>query len=311
MIGREDDAMTNLIDETLRERITPTEDAMALLPVRGGKLKPVTMIGTEAIRATFDDLCLQQAVNSAAAPGVSKLVLNPDAHCGYGAPVGSVLASPTHIYPGPVGVDIKCSMSLMQFDLPAEAIEPKETRRALINAICERIPTGPGKGQRSVRKGRYVHPELAKIACIKGAARDVLKMLELPPKWRHRCEDAAHFGHDGTVEALEARMEMHLAQISAGRFADKMSQLGSYGGGNHFGECEIVQVGEDDRAKAVAESFGLKDGCVAFLSHCGSRGFGHDLAMGQFRALQARFETWGIPLPGGDEGAGVRAARYA
>ena len=56
-------------------------------------------------------VCLQQAINSRTAPGVTDLVLNPDAHLGYGAPVGCVMASPTHIYPGPVGVDIKCSTS--------------------------------------------------------------------------------------------------------------------------------------------------------------------------------------------------------
>jgi tRNA-splicing ligase RtcB len=47
-------------------------------------------------------------------------------------------------------------------------------------------------------------------------------------------------------------------------------------------------------------AFGLRDGCVAFLSHCGSRGFGHNLAMGQFKSLQERFSTWSIPLPGND-----------
>src|SRR5688572_14562892 len=97
--------------------IVATGEATGFLPVNGGKCKPITVIGTDAIRATFDDLCIRQAINSRMAPGVSELVLNPDAHCGYGAPVGCVLASPTHIYPGPVGVDIKCSMSLLQMDL--------------------------------------------------------------------------------------------------------------------------------------------------------------------------------------------------
>ena len=47
-------------------------------------------------------------------------------------------------------------------------------------------------------------------------------------------------------------------------------------------------------------AFGLRDGCVAFLSHCGSRGLGHNLAAGQFRALQEHFSNWSIPLPGND-----------
>src|SRR5215471_18431398 len=116
--------------------LIPTGEATAILPT-GGSTKPVTVIGTEAIRNSFDETCLQQAINSRLAPGVSELVLNPDGHCGYGAPIGCVMVSPTHIYPGPVGVDIKCSMSLLQLSLPANQIEDRKTRRALIDAIGE------------------------------------------------------------------------------------------------------------------------------------------------------------------------------
>ena len=116
--------------------LIPTGEATAILPT--GTTSPVTVIGTEAIRATFDETCLRQAVNSRLAPGVTDLVLNPDGHCGYGAPVGCVLVSPTHIYPGPVGVDIKCSMSLLQLDLPQGAIAEKPLRRRLIEAVCAR-----------------------------------------------------------------------------------------------------------------------------------------------------------------------------
>jgi len=83
-------------------------------------------------------------------------------------------------------------------------------------------------------------------------------------------------------------------------FDEKMRQLGSYGGGNHFGECEVVGIEDNDQARATADTFGLRDGHVAFLSHCGSRGFGHNLAVGQFRALQNHFRDWSIPLPGND-----------
>ena len=78
--------------------MVPTGEATALLPVNthGRSVPPITVIGTDAIRKTFDQLCLTQAINARTAPGVTDLVLNPDAHCGYGAPVGSVLVSPTH-----------------------------------------------------------------------------------------------------------------------------------------------------------------------------------------------------------------------
>ena len=134
--------------------IIPTGEATGILPVQDGAIKPITVIGTAAIRDTFDESCLRQAINSRTAPGVTQLVLNPDAHCGYGAPVGCVLVSPTHVYPGPVGVDIKCSMSLLQLDVPAAAIQDRKVRRALIQAICERTPTGAGRGQQCAPKSQ-------------------------------------------------------------------------------------------------------------------------------------------------------------
>ncbi|MGN6544745.1 MAG: RtcB family protein [Aureliella sp.] len=279
--------------------IIPTGEATAVLPT-GTDAKPITVIGTEPIRTTFDELCLQQAINSRLAPGVSDLVLNPDGHCGYGAPVGSVLVSPTHIYPGPVGVDIKCSMSLLQFDLPAEQIEERPIRRQLIQAVCRRIPTGPGRGQRHVKGARHVSPGLGKRLLVEGASPAVCEALGIPPDWAQRCEDAFHRGHDDTPGALGERLERLLAAGAIRNFDEKVAQLGSYGGGNHFGECEVVDVVDHPRAERAAEVFGLRDGRVAFLSHCGSRGLGHSLASGQFRSMQSEFARLGIPLPGND-----------
>ena len=282
-------------------KMIETGEATAILPT-GERTPPITVIGTESIRKNFDETCLKQAVNSRLAPGVTDLVLNPDAHRGYGAPVGCVMVSPTHIYPGPVGVDIKCSMSLLQLDLPEEAINERPVRRALIEAICERTPTGAGKGQRSARKSRRVDVDLGEKVVTQGASSEVLSALGIPVDWAQRCEDAFHTGHDGTAESLKARLDWIRIQgrLKKDTFSDKMTQLGSYGGGNHFGECEVVEIGQEEDAKSVAQAFGLKDGNVAFLSHCGSRGFGHLLASGQFRELQQLFTQWGIPLPGND-----------
>ena len=84
------------------------------------------------------------------------------------------------------------------------------------------------------------------------------------------------------------------------RIESKYRQLGSYGGGNHFGEAEIVRVVDSPREREIAEAFGLKDGCVAFLSHCGSRGFGHDLAVAQFRTMKTAMQKQGLEFPAGD-----------
>lgn len=284
--------------ERIRPQMISTGEATAILPTE--HTKPITVIGTEVIREGFDDICLRQAVNSRLAPGVSDLVLNPDAHAGYGAPVGCVMVSPTHIYPGPIGVDIKCSMSLLQLDLPAEAIDDRRVRRALIDAICDRTPTGPGRGQRCVPKSRRVDKQLGCQVVTEGASESVCEQLGIPFEWAKRCEDSFHVGHDGRRESLEARLDWLLQQRAMKNFAVKMGQLGSYGGGNHFGECEVTEVIDDKRMRATADVFGLRDGCVSFLSHCGSRGFGNILATSQFKALQQKFELWGTPFPSGD-----------
>jgi tRNA-splicing ligase RtcB len=328
------------MSDTNPTQIHPTGEATGFIPAPGAKGKPITVIGTNSIRAGFDVTCLQQALNARSAPGVTDLVLNPDAHAGYGAPVGCVLTSPTHVYPGPVGVDIKCSMSFLQLDIPEDQLKDKTVRRALIDAIVERTPTGAGRGQRSARKARKVGEELGFLAATEGASPTVCRALGIPPEWAERCEDASHYGHSagnekvgqasrlpderasasadyhspasptgaGETPALRlgrADLQERLDQLIKARrfqnFAEKISQLGSYGGGNHFGECEIVRLADNDRAKRAGEVFGLRDTCAGFLSHCGSRGFGHLLASGQFRALQQKFAAWDIPLPGEDK----------
>ncbi|QDV46006.1 RNA-splicing ligase RtcB [Stieleria neptunia] len=278
--------------------MTVTGDALATLPV-GDDLSPITVIGTEPIRQSFGGETLAQAINSRRAPGVSRVVLNPDAHVGYGAPVGCVMVSPTHVYPGPVGVDIKCSMSLLQMDLPAEAIESLPVRKKLIRAICKRVPTGAGRGQRHAPKSRRVDGKLGFQIATEGASKQVLKKLGIPKSWADACEDAFHTAPDGSSDTLAARLEwMGRSCDKLDRIESKYRQLGSYGGGNHFGEAEVVRVVDSQRA--IAEAFGLKDGCVAFLSHCGSRGFGHDLAVAQFRALKTVFQKQGLAFPAGD-----------
>lgn len=286
-------------------QIVETGEATGIVPCEGRS--PITVIGTKAIRDGFDATAIQQAVNSRMAPGVTELVLNPDAHAGYGAPVGCVLVSPTHVYPGPVGPDIKCSMSLLQMDLGEDAVKDKGVRRAVINAILERIPTGAGKGSRSVKKGRRIDPKLSWTIATHGASKDILDAFGIPNEWSAKCEDASH----GSPDALAERAAHHMAGLAAKRgnvafrsreqFDDKISQIGSYGGGNHFGECNIVRIAEGERAKHVAEVFGLKDNCVSFLSHCGSRGFGFALAANQFSSLQAHFDRWATPFPGQDK----------
>ncbi|QDT06806.1 RNA-splicing ligase RtcB [Rubripirellula lacrimiformis] len=286
--------------DTINPNLRISGPATATIDV-GDAHSPITVIGNDAIRQTFDDQTIQQAINSRLAPGVTDVVLNPDAHVGYGAPVGCVMLSPTHVYPGPVGVDIKCSMSLLQTDIPADEIVSQTVRRKLIQAIGKRVPSGAGRGQRHVPKSRPVDGRLGFQLTTEGASKNVLKKLGIPKAWADRCEDWHHTAPDGSSDTLAARLEfLGRNRDSLDRLESKYRQLGSYGGGNHFGEAEVVRFAKDQASREVAQSFGLRDGHVAFLSHCGSRGLGHDLAMGQFRSLKTSFQKQGLAFPAGD-----------
>ena len=62
-----------------------------------------------------------------------------------------------------------------------------------------------------------------------------------------------------------------------------------------------MKITDIPEAQKAAAAFGLRHGHTAFLSHCGSRGLGHDLASRQFKALENKFDTWGTPYPAGDK----------
>jgi tRNA-splicing ligase RtcB (3'-phosphate/5'-hydroxy nucleic acid ligase) len=264
----------------------------------GSNGKPITIIGNEHILSTLEEGCLQQAINSRNAPGVNQLVITPDSHQGYGCPVGSVLVSDTMVYPGPVGPDIKCSMSLLQSDVPADEIKSKKVRRELINAIQERIPTGNTKrvtDRGFCKKASFNEIVRAVICYGVGSSLETLNFFRIPEDWVGRLEDKSFGSPDELWQRYEELIELGIFSENY----DNFNQIGSIGGGNHFIEGSITELiaGEEQ----VSQGFGLRNGCVSFLSHFGSRGFGYKLANNQFKSLEHKFKAWGISLPGGDK----------
>src|SRR5947199_1373827 len=76
---------------------------------------------------------LDQMKNAARLPVATAGALMPDAHQGYGLPIGGVLATENAVIPYAVGVDIACRMKLSVFDIPAG--EMKRLNARLINAL--------------------------------------------------------------------------------------------------------------------------------------------------------------------------------
>lgn len=76
----------------------------------------------------LEEQAVQQMRNACRLPVAVAGALMPDAHLGYGLPIGGVLATENAIIPYAVGVDIACRMKMTVFDLPAEANETDKER---------------------------------------------------------------------------------------------------------------------------------------------------------------------------------------
>ena len=71
-------------------------------------------------------------------------------------------------------------------------------------------------------------------------------------------------------------------------------QLGSMGAGNHFVEVQWVDRIEDAEA---AKAFGLFEGQVVAMIHCGSRGVGHQVCTDEVRTMDRAMRAYGIEVP--------------
>ena len=69
---------------------------------------PVRLFFTQKLLDEAEDILYTQIVNATRFPGVKLVVITPDAHFGYGVPVGSVILTDGTLAMGPVGYDIGC-----------------------------------------------------------------------------------------------------------------------------------------------------------------------------------------------------------
>ncbi len=233
----------------------------------------------ELLELAFRDRSMEQLVNTAAMPGVVKRVLvMPDAHQGYGPPIGGVVATRYPdgvISPGAVGYDINCGVRLMASDLLAKEVQ--DELGGLISTLFRSIPSGVGKGGGA----RQV------------AAREMDKVLTNGAAWAVK----AGYGRPGDLDRLEEGGAMDGADPSAVSPRAKQRggpQLGTLGSGNHFIELqEVVEIFDDSTARA----FGLFEGQLAVAIHSGSRGLGHQVCSEYVKSLQGAVQKYKIQLP--------------
>lgn len=246
---------------------------------RGDMRVPARVYASERmLREIARDRSLEQLVNVATLPGICDYaLLMPDAHEGYGFPIGGVAAFAMEdgiVSPGGIGYDINCGVRLLRSEHTAEDLRPHF--RALGRAIFKEVPSGVGRGGRLQLKGDAFDQVLAG-----GAARMV----------------AMGYGERADLSQIESGGVLDEAEVGAVSETAKArgrDQLGTMGAGNHFVEVEEVETIFDEK---TAAALGLFKGQVAVLIHTGSRGLGHQIATDYIREMLRAMPRYGIELP--------------
>lgn len=94
--------------------------------------------------ADLDEQSIQQMENACQLPVSVRGALMPDAHVGYGLPIGGVLATDNAVIPYAVGVDIACRVKLTVYDIPVKRLLRDEGKGPFANAIEEETKFGVG-----------------------------------------------------------------------------------------------------------------------------------------------------------------------
>jgi tRNA-splicing ligase RtcB len=238
---------------------------------RPGMRVPVRVYGTDKLVAEMDDQVFVQAANVATLPGiVDASICMPDAHWGYGFPIGGVAAVDVRsgvISPGGIGFDINCGMRLVRTDLEWPQVKPH--LRQLVDRLAERVPAGVG------RRG-FVRPGPSEFAEVlrEGAGWAVREGYGTP-------EDLAFTESHGCFADADPEC------VSDRAVKRGMNQLGTLGSGNHYLEIQVLRP-ENVFDAELASRFGLSmPEQVVVMFHCGSRGFGHQVASDYLQSFLA------------------------
>ena len=252
-----------------------------VIPRHGRMRVPGVVFATHAlIPDPASDRALEQVVNVAELPGIVEAsYAMPDVHWGYGFPIGGVAATDADrggvVSPGGVGFDIACGVRLLAADLSREEVLPALGQ--VVDRLAAVIPCGPGRGGLWQLHGRAELDKLLAggagyaVACGHGGQRDL-----------DRCED------HGIADDADP------AQVSSRAVDRGLQQVGSLGSGNHFLEVQAVDQVFDP---AAAQAFGLAEGQVCVMIHCGSRGLGHQVCTDQVQIMDKAMARYGITVP--------------
>src|SRR5713101_8520784 len=228
-----------------------------------GMRVPARIIATEKLVREMEETVYQQISNVATLPGITRYALcMPDGHSGYGFPIGGVAAMDVHeggvVSPGGIGFDINCGMRLVITDLTLNDVQPH--LKEIIDLLFQRVPAGVGSH-----------------GFLKISRQEFREVVEQGARW---CVEHG-YGWDEDLEVTEENGCISGAdalKISERAIDRGHNQVGTLGSGNHYLEVQVARP-EDVRDKQLAEKFGITiPNQVVVMFHCGSRGFGHQVA---------------------------------
>jgi tRNA-splicing ligase RtcB (3'-phosphate/5'-hydroxy nucleic acid ligase) len=249
------------------------------IPARGVMRVPGVIYASEALVRDLDRKVYEQVVNVATLPGIVRAsYAMPDAHWGYGFPIGGVAAfDPAEggvVSAGGVGFDVSCGVRTIQTGLRLEEIEP--VKKPLAETLFRRIPAGVGS------TGRIHLDDDEMDAMLTGGA-----------SWAV----GRGFGRPDDLERIEERGRMAgalPAEVSARAKKRQQDEMGTLGSGNHY--LEVQKVTQIFHSQAAA-AFGLSEGDVVVSVHCGSRGLGHQIGTEFLKLMLLAPEAASIALP--------------
>jgi tRNA-splicing ligase RtcB len=249
------------------------------IPMQGPMRVPAVIYASEALLREMDQKVYEQAVNVATLPGIVKAsCAMPDAHWGYGFPIGGVAAFDADaggvVSAGGVGFDISCGVRCLHTGLTRADVMP--VQRELADTLFDRIPAGLGS------TGAIRLDEQAMTNMLSGGAQWAVSQ---------------GYGTTADLERIEERgcvsgaLPEAVSEQARRRQRDEMGTLGS---GNHYLEVQEVTAVHDER---IAGAFGLAPGAIVVMIHCGSRGLGHQIGTEFLKRMAMTSSAHGIDLP--------------
>ncbi len=245
-----------------------------------GMRVPARILASKELIDTMDEGVFNQVTNVACLPGIVKYALcMPDGHWGYGFPIGGVAAFDLKegvISPGGIGFDINCGMRMIRTNLVLEEVEP--VLEKLIDTLFYLIPAGVGcKGLLKLNKKEFT--EVVK----EGVPWAIRQGYGWP-------EDVQFIEQGGSLPGANPE------KVSEKALGRGMEQLGTLGSGNHYLEVQVVKD-ENVFDWETAKKFGLEfPNQIVVMIHCGSRGFGHQVATDYLRVFEKAMPKYGLAL---------------